>query len=76
MDGKLKRDLKWSAGGATVGAAGGAWIGSSIGIAALGMAVPGTLPVLATGAVIGGLGVYACRNISRRLKDGDRHDTD
>ncbi len=74
MDEKLKKDLKRSAVGIAAGAAGGAWIGSSIGIAAAGTAFAGTLPVLAAGAVVGGLGTYAFRSITRRARDGRRQD--
>ena len=75
MDEMLKRDFKYSAGGAAAGAAGGAWIGSSIGIAALGTAAAGTIPVLVTGAIVGGLGTYACRSIARRVRVGKRQNT-
>lgn len=73
MDERLKKDFAYSTGGAVAGAVGGAWVGSSVGIAALGTAVAGTLPVLVTGAVVGGLGIYACRSIARRIRDGRRH---
>ena len=76
MNETLKSNLKYSAGGATVGAASSAWIGSSIGLAAVGTAFAGTLPVLIAGAVVGGIGTYACRDIIHRLKDGSPHDTD
>jgi len=41
------------------GAAVGGWIGSSVGIAALGTAVAGTLPIAAVGGVVGYLAVKA-----------------
>ena len=41
------------------GAAVGGWIGSSVGIAALGTAVAGTLPIAAVGGVVGYLPVKA-----------------
>ena len=45
--------------GAGAGAGLGGWLGTSIGIAAAGTAVSGLWPVLAVGAVIGGLaGAY------------------
>ena len=44
------------------GAAAGGWIGSSVGIAALGTAVAGTLPIAATGGLIGYLAVKAFSN--------------
>ena len=37
----------------------GGWIGSSVGIAALGTAVAGTLPIAAVGGVVGYLAVKA-----------------
>ena len=41
------------------GAAVGGWIGSSMGIAALGTAVAGTLPIAVVGGVVGYLAVKA-----------------
>ena len=41
------------------GAAVGGWIGSSVGIAALGTAVAGTLPIASVGGVVGYLAVKA-----------------
>ena len=41
------------------GAAVGGWIGSSVGIAALGTAVAGTLPIAAVGGLVGYLAVKA-----------------
>ena len=41
------------------GAAVGGWIGSSVGIAALGTAVAGTLPIAAVAGVVGYLAVKA-----------------
>lgn len=76
MNQKLKNDLRCSAVGVAVGATGGAWFGSSIGVAAFGAAAAGTLPVLATGAIVGGLGTYASLSISRRIRDRSRHDED
>lgn len=64
-DGIFKKTLKAAAtkeGAGTIsGAALGGWIGSSIGIAALGTAVVGTLPVAAVGGLIGYLGVKAIK---------------
>lgn len=51
--------------GTISGAAVGGWIGSSIGIAALGTAVAGTLPVAAVGGLIGYLGVKAIKKNSK-----------
>lgn len=72
MDENLKDDLKWSAGGTTTGATCGYLIGSTMGIAAFGTAVAGTWPLAVTAGVVGGLGTYACRDISRRLMNGKR----
>lgn len=47
--------------GTISGAAVGGWLGSSIGIAALGTAVAGTLPVAVVGGLIGYLGVKALK---------------
>lgn len=44
------------------GAAIGGWVGSSVGIAALGTAVAGTLPIAIVGGAIGYLGVKAYKN--------------
>ena len=64
-DSLLKKSLKAAAtkeGAGTIsGAAVGGWLGSSIGIAALGTAVAGTLPVAAVGGLIGYLGVKALK---------------
>lgn len=64
-DAIFKKTLKAAAtkeGAGTIsGVALGGWIGSSIGIAALGTAVVGTLPVAAVGGLIGYLGVKAVK---------------
>ncbi len=48
--------------GTVGGATAGGWVGSSIGIAAMGTAVAGTLPVAIAGGIIGYLGVKAIKN--------------
>ena len=48
--------------GTISGAAIGGWVGSSVGIAALGTAVAGTLPIAIVGGAIGYLGVKAYKN--------------
>jgi len=64
-DSLFKKSLKAATtkeGAGTIGgAAVGGWLGSSIGIAALGTAVAGTLPVAAVGGLIGYLGVKALK---------------
>ena len=50
------------------GAAAGGWIGSSIGIAALGTAVAGTLPVAAVGGLFGYLAVKAFGDDKKKKK--------
>ena len=50
------------------GAVAGGWIGSSVGLAALGTAVAGTLPIAIVGGAIGYLGVKAYKN-TKRNKD-------
>ena len=48
------------------GAAVGGWFGSSMGIAALGTAVTGTLPVAAVGGIIGYLAVKAFKKKKKK----------
>ena len=50
------------------GAAVGGWIGSSVGIAALGTAVAGTLPIAAAGGLIGYLAVKAFGSDDKKKK--------
>ena len=54
------------------GAAAGGWIGSSVGIAALGTAVAGTLPIAATGGLIGYLAVKAFQIKKEESSNQDR----
>jgi len=62
----LKKSLKAATtkeGAGTIsGAAVGGWLGSSMGIVALGTGIAGTLPVAAVGGLIGYLGVKAFKN--------------
>ena len=53
------------------GAAVGGWLGSSMGIAALGTAVAGTLPVAVVGGVVGFLAVKAFKG-KKKKKDQDQ----
>ena len=50
------------------GAAVGGWLGSSVGIAALGTAVAGTLPIAAAGGLIGYLAVKAFGSDDKKKK--------
>ena len=50
------------------GAAVGGWVGSSVGIAALGTAVAGTLPIAAAGGLIGYLAVKAFGSDDKKKK--------
>ena len=50
------------------GAAVGGWVGSSVGIAALGTAVAGTLPIAAAGGLIGYLAVKAFGKDDKKKK--------
>ena len=50
------------------GAAVGGWLGSSMGIAALGTAVAGTLPVAAVGGLVGYLAVKAFGDDKKKKK--------
>ena len=50
------------------GAAVGGWIGSSVGVATLGTAIAGTLPIAIVGGAIGYLGVKAF-NKSKKNED-------
>jgi len=65
-DGSRRKDAGWTAGGTILGGGIGAYAGSAMGIAAPGTAIAGTLPGLAVGAVVGGLGTYAWRATRRR----------
>jgi len=57
------------------GAAVGGWIGSSVGVAALGTAIAGTLPIAIFGGAIGYLGVKAYTNTIKN-KDTKIKDTE
>ncbi len=50
------------------GAAVGGWIGSSVGIAALGTAVAGTLPIAVVGGAVGYLAVKAFGDDDKKKK--------
>ncbi len=50
------------------GAAAGGWVGSSIGIVALGTGIAGTLPVAAVGGLFGYLAVKAFGNDKKKKK--------
>ena len=50
------------------GAAVGGWIGSSVGIAALGTAVAGTLPIAVVGGAVGYLAVKAFGSDDKKKK--------
>ena len=50
------------------GAAVGGWIGSSVGIAALGTAVAGTLPIAIVGGAVGYLAVKAFGDDDKKKK--------
>ena len=50
------------------GAAVGGWIGSSVGIAALGTAVAGTLPIAIVGGAVGYLAVKAFGSDDKKKK--------
>jgi len=58
------------------GSALGGWIGSSVGIAALGTAVAGTLPIAIVGGTIGYLGVKAYKNNKNKQSDLDKNNKD
>ena len=69
--GFLKKTLKAAStkeGMGTIGgAAVGGWFGSSMGIAALGTAIAGTLPVAAVGGLIGYLAVKAFKKKKEKI---------
>ena len=66
---KIIKNATTVEGVATIGgAAAGGWIGSSVGIAALGTAVAGTLPIAIVGAGIGYLGIKALKYKSKLNK--------
>ena len=68
----LKKTLKAAStkeGMGTIGgAAVGGWIGSSVGIAALGTAVAGTLPIAVVGGAVGYLAVKAFGDDDKKKK--------
>ena len=48
--------------GTIVGGTTGGWVGSSVGIVAMGTGIAGTLPIAIAGGIIGYLGVKANKN--------------
>ena len=64
----LKKTTSKEGLGTIGGAAIGGWIGSSVGIAALGTAVAGTLPIAIVGGAIGYLGVKAYKNNKEKVE--------
>ena len=64
--GKIAKGIACPGIGAGIGGGVGAYVGASIGIAAFGTAVAGTWPILAVGALAGGVVGYAGREIYKR----------
>ena len=66
------RKFTAAATGGTLGAATGGWIGSGIGIAAVGTAIAGTVPVALIGAVVGvQAGLALLKRCSKESDSGD-----